>query len=72
MTATLAFTLPEEAVEHQVALDGMKWRGVVSEHEQQLRTWLKHGHQFASADEALEAVRTSLWDSMTDDRLSLD
>ena len=31
MKATLEFNLPKETEEHQIAVDGQKWRGVVSD-----------------------------------------
>ena len=37
MKATLEFNLPEEAEEHQLAVDGLKWRGVVSDALEELR-----------------------------------
>ena len=37
MKATLEFTLPEEAEEHQIAVDALKWRGVVSDALEELR-----------------------------------
>jgi hypothetical protein len=37
MKATLEFNLPEESEEHQIAVDGLKWRGVVSDALEELR-----------------------------------
>jgi hypothetical protein len=42
MKATLEFTLPEEAEEHQIAVDGLKWRGVVSDALEVLRRERKY------------------------------
>jgi hypothetical protein len=57
MRATLEFTLPKETVEHQWAVNAPKMAGCISETDEKLRSWLKHGHTFKSADDALEAVR---------------
>jgi hypothetical protein len=42
MKATLEFTLPEEAEEYQIAVDGIKWRGVVSDALEDLRRERKY------------------------------
>ncbi len=60
--ATLTFDLPEEQVEHASAVHGAEWKFIVYEVSMFLRNALKHGHQYNSADEALEAVKTALWD----------
>jgi hypothetical protein len=62
MKATLEFTLPEEASEHRDAMDGYKWRAACQETRYYIRTLLKHGHQFKTPDEALEAVKKLLVD----------
>ena len=68
----LKFNLPEEQTEHQRALDGGKWWGVVLDLDEQLRSWGKHGHQFKTADEAIENARTRLHDLLNENNLSLD
>jgi hypothetical protein len=42
MKATLKFSLPEEAEEHRLALDGHKWQAVVSELDSKLRNAAKY------------------------------
>lgn len=42
MKATLTFTLPEEAEEHRLALDGNKWCAAVSAFDGQLRQTAKY------------------------------
>lgn len=67
--ATISFTLPEEHDEHQAAIHGQDWKHIVYEVSMFLRNKLKYGHEFKSADEALEAVRTHLWDECNDYKL---
>lgn len=55
MTATLTFNLPEDQHEHQLALDGWKWKAVVSDIADKLRTHLKHD------DDLSEEVAKALW-----------
>lgn len=63
MTATLTFTLPEEAHEHQCAVYAARIVSEMFDLDEQLRSWLKHGHSFKTPDEALEAVRSRLCDT---------
>ena len=43
MKAILEFSLPEEAAEHRLALDGGKWMSVCHELDQWFRSTQKHG-----------------------------
>lgn len=43
MKATLEFTLPDEADEHQAAVDGQKWKVLVWNFDQELRSKVKYG-----------------------------
>jgi hypothetical protein len=70
--AILQFTLPEEQDEHRMALHGQDWALSMWDLEQELRKWLKYGHEFASAEEALEAVRECLYQALDERHLSLD
>jgi hypothetical protein len=65
MKATLKFTLPEEAVAHQDAVDGGRWRGVVRELGNHLRARTKHqapgaGNDPATVDALWEWLHTEL------------
>jgi hypothetical protein len=71
MKATLEFNLPEEREEHQVALDGQKWAGIACGMNEQLRSWMKHGHGFANAEQALDETRKLLLQSIENEGLTL-
>jgi len=72
MKATLEFDLPEEASEHRAALDGNDWRSVVTELDELLRTWIKHGGlNEMKTPEALQHVRTTLLQSLEDRNLRM-
>ena len=60
MTATITFKLPEEAVEHVWAVSAPVMAASIVDALRQTRSWLKHGHQFATADEAIQAMRMIL------------
>ena len=72
MKATLEFNLPEEEQEHQDAINGTKFKLCLYELDQEIRTWLKHGHTFEEAGEALFEVRNRIRTLLQDRDLSLD
>jgi len=54
MKATLEFQLPMEKYEHRAALLGMAYKAGLEGVGQDLRGKIKYGHEFKTADEALE------------------
>ena len=72
MVGILRFPLPEYQDEFKVAQDGGKWAGVVRDMDNQLREWLKYGHKFKTADEALGAAREYLREEVSDKGLELE
>ena len=69
--AALTFNLPEETEEHADAINGTAWKSVACDLDQQLRTWLKHGHDFATGTFALENARQRLHDLIDEHGLTL-
>jgi hypothetical protein len=57
MTATLAFSLPEEQHEHALAINAQNLANTITDADEVMRRWLKHGHSFETSTEALEACR---------------
>ena len=72
MKATLEFTLPDEQDEHYNAINGGTFRYCLQELDGELRNWLKHGHTFEDAHNALVAVRKHLNDLIQDNDLVLE
>lgn len=70
--ATLTFSLPDEDYEYRLAVDAWKWRGVVSNMAEEFRRVCKNGHNFKTADEAIDAMRAALWARINEENLSLD
>lgn len=66
--ATLEFTLPEEANEHQLAVNGGKWSAVVRDFDLYLRNISKYDLTKPSLDE----VRAQLHEFLDDYNLSLE
>uniref|UniRef100_A0A6M3JIB5 Uncharacterized protein n=1 Tax=viral metagenome TaxID=1070528 RepID=A0A6M3JIB5_9ZZZZ len=57
---TFTFNLPKQRVEFELAYHGADYHSVLWDLDQQLRNWLKYGHEFTEAGAALEAVREKL------------
>ena len=72
MKATLEFNLPEEACEHNIASNAMNWSLTSFEMDNILRNYLKYGHDFKSATEALEHIREFLHLTLEGYNLTLD
>ena len=60
MKATLEFNLPEEATEYEMANQAADMFSVISSLEERLRSFQKYGHEFKTADEAVEVIRSLL------------
>ena len=72
MQAVLKFDLPEDQDNFTAASHGMDYALTCWDIDQKLRSWLKYGHNFESADEALERVREVLTEIMDDNGVHLD
>ena len=62
MKAILEFSLPEEDAEHKMALYGADYLFILQDVLQEIRKFLKHGHQFSDADEALEYLQRFIYE----------
>lgn len=60
MKAILEFDLPEDRTEFNLQSHGTDWALVVWDLDQELRKYLKYGHEFKTAAEALERTRAML------------
>lgn len=70
--ALLAYRLPDERTEYLAAAHGLDWAFVSLEMDRKLRDWLKYGHDFKSADEALAAARAHLREEIADRNIDLE
>jgi hypothetical protein len=71
VTATLAFTLPEEQEEFYLAAKGADWRMVVEDMDAHLRSRLKHEDLPEDVHAALDRARTHLYGLLEERGLSL-
>ena len=65
-TATLSFQLPEEQQEHQIALDGWRYRAALNALDDGLRQLGKYGSEKQLRDFSPELARQWLWDALAD------
>jgi hypothetical protein len=72
MKATLEFDLPEERQDHLDAINGTRWKILLSDFDRTLRNYSKHGHQFVDVDDCLIKLREELHQDIADEGLSLD
>jgi hypothetical protein len=71
VTATLTFTLPEEADDLDLARKGSDWRIVVEDMDGYLRGRLKHEDLPPDADKALDEARQRLYEFVAERGLSI-
>lgn len=60
MKAVLEFNLPEDLDQLKLHLKVTDMLSVLASISNDLRSWEKHGHNFASADEAVSQIRKRL------------
>lgn len=70
--ALLAYRLPDERTEYLAAAHGLDWAFVSLAVDRQFRDWLKYGHDFKSADEALAAARAHLREEIAGRNINLE
>jgi hypothetical protein len=71
VTATLTFTLPEEAEDLDLARKGADWRIVAEDMDAYLRGRLRHEDLPPDADKALDEARQKLHEFLAERGLSL-
>ena len=72
MIAKLEFTIPEEADEFKMATRGFDYWNVLWDLSQWLRGKLKYGHEYKTADEAIEEMQTELYQLIDDQGCPID
>lgn len=73
MKATLEFNLPDDQEDFQDAVNGQKWRLMVWEFDQYLRSQLKYNDNLSEEQyKVYQEIRDMLYQKMGEDGLSLD
>jgi len=62
MKAKLQFNLPEEETEFKLAMRGEDYFSFLWDLHQDIRSWLKYGHNFKTPEEVLEEIQARLQD----------
>lgn len=71
MKAILEFNLPEENYQHKAALQGPDLRLIIGTLDNALRGYLKYGHEFKNADDAIETIRKNLHEDLESYNINL-
>lgn len=71
MKATLEFNLPEEESDFNRSVQGKYLHFALLDFDNQLRSWIKHGHQFSTADEALLEARDFFYKCLENENIKL-
>jgi hypothetical protein len=73
MKATLEFNLPEEAQEFRTAINGWKFKSVLNEINEDLRSKIKWQDDMPDAvRQALQAVRDDMHQRLSDHNINLE
>ena len=68
----MKFTLPIDREFFEATYHGVDWKAIVEEVDSRVRSWIKHGNNFGTVDEALEAVRSIIFEEMADRHIGID
>ena len=71
MKVNLKFKLWEESEEFEDAYNGGKWKSIVRDFDERLRSIVKHGSKEGYSQKTVEGLRTELWDIVKDHDLNL-
>lgn len=71
MKVKLEFNLPEQHAEMKSAIQGQHLKCIVAGIDEKLRGWLKNGHNFKSADEAIGSIRQMINTELADEGINL-
>lgn len=71
MEATLKFDLPEEKEEFIKAQNGVITHSIICDLDTMLRSYLKHGHNFKTPDEAIDYVRNYLHNLLKSENIDI-
>lgn len=71
MKATLEYNLPEDQNYFEDAANGYKYKHILAELDQQLRSFIKYGNQFKTVGEALEHIRLELHNHLKEAKIDI-
>jgi nucleoid-associated protein YejK len=71
MKAILEFNLPEDQRQYEIANQAYDMFAAVAHFEDRLRSYQKYGHEFKTAQEAVEAIRALLHEELNIRRINI-
>jgi hypothetical protein len=71
MKATLEFNLPEDQKQFEIANQSADMFAAICHFEDRLRSYQKYGHEFKTAQEAIEAIRALLHEEINIRRINI-
>jgi len=71
MKAILEFNLPEDQRKFEMANQAPDMVAAIGHFEDMLRSYIKYGHNFKTANEAIEAIRTLLHEEINIRRINI-
>ena len=71
MKAILEFNLPEDQRSFEMANQAADMVAAIGHFEDKLRSYIKYGHEFKSANEALESIRSLLHEEINLRRINI-
>ncbi len=71
MKAILEFNLPEDQRQYEIANQAYDMLAAVTHFEDRLRSYQKYGHEFKTAQEAVEAIRALLHEELNIRRINI-
>ncbi|NDC96501.1 hypothetical protein EBZ38_12725 [bacterium] len=72
MKATLTFTLPEEQVEFDTAIQASAAKSMLWDFSQQLRSWRKYHNDFTDSSDALAKITEEFYRLLTEHNVNID
>jgi hypothetical protein len=72
MKAILEFTLPEDQNEFETCSNAKHVLIALWDFRQDMRQWLKHGHEFKNADDALEKINDAFYEHFNELKIDLN
>jgi hypothetical protein len=72
MKATLTFTLPEEQVEFDTAIQASAAKNMLWDFSQQLRSWRKYHNDFTDSSDALAKITEEFYRLLTEHNVNID
>jgi coproporphyrinogen III oxidase-like Fe-S oxidoreductase len=72
MKVMLRFDLPDDQRDYEIAIQAPRVQSFLWDFSQQLRSWQKYHHDFKSADDALDQIRSEFYRLINEHNINID